>query len=142
MSNRGHAAFSDRHELFADIVKSVASDESIVARSQPVYPAPSPFEQKVWTDAGGIEWKIRRARRGRLVTLINDAHVPVREFDRWTAEVRTLSAEEAQGVIADLMAERHEIADFCEGMDVAEARNEDRGSEVWVGRIWANPRGA
>ena len=118
MSKRGHRASSDRHESFADIVKEVDSDESIEVRPQPVYPAP-----------------VRHARRGRLINLVNDAHVPVREFDRWTAKVRTLNWEEAQEVIADLKAGRHEIADFCEGMDVAEARNEEHGSEVWVGRI-------
>lgn len=100
-----------------------------------MYPAPGPFGQKTWTDAGGIEWKVHRVRRGRLVTLINDAHVPVREFDRWTAEIRTLTAEEAQMVVTDLEAGRHEIAAFCQGIDVAEARNEEHGSEVWVGRI-------
>jgi hypothetical protein len=138
MSKRGHAASSDRHESFADIVKAVESDESIVVRPQPVYPAPGPFQQRSWTDAGGIEWKVCRARRGRLINLINDAHVPVREFDRWTAEVRTLNAQEAQEaqeVVADLKARRHEIDDFCEGMDTAEARNDEHGSEVWVGRI-------
>jgi hypothetical protein len=124
-----------RHESFADIVKAVEADESIVTTPQPVYPAPSPFGQKRWTDAAGIEWNVRRARRRRLIGLINDAHAPVREFDRWTAEVRTLNAQEAQEVIGDLMAGREQIDDFCEGMDIVEARNEQHGSEVWVGRI-------
>lgn len=135
LSNRTHAASSDRHESFADTVKAVESDESIVVRPQPVYVAPGPFQQKHWTDAAGITWKVRRTGRGRLINVIGDARVPVREFDRWTAEVRTLNTQEAQDVIADLKARRNEIVDFCEGMDIAEARNEQDGSEVWVGRI-------
>jgi hypothetical protein len=69
-----------------------------------------------------------------LFNLINNPQVSVRVFDRWTAEVRTLNAQDAQEVIGDLMAGRDRIEDFCEGMDIVEAQH-DQQSEVWVGRI-------
>lgn len=134
MSKRTHTG-PERHESFADIVKSVASDESIVVSRESSSPVPGPFDQGRWTDDAGVEWRLRHAGRGRLINLINDTNVPVREFDRWTAEVRTLNAQEGQEVIEDLMAGRHEIEDFCEGMDIVEARNEEHQSEVWIGRI-------
>ena len=97
-------------------------------------PASGPFLQKRWTDDAGVEWRLRYPGRGRLINLINDPSIPVREFDRWTAEVRRLNADEGSGVIAELMAGTHEIDDFCEGIDLAAARNAQRESEVWVGR--------
>jgi hypothetical protein len=69
------------------------------------------------------------------MNLLDDPEVPVRVFDRWTAEVHTLHGRERQEVIDDFLARRYEIDDFCDGMDIDEAYNEHSQSEVWVGRI-------
>lgn len=41
-----------------------------------MYVAPGPFQQKHWTDAAGITWKVRRTGRGRLINVIGDATYP------------------------------------------------------------------
>jgi hypothetical protein len=125
----------ERHKSFADIVKAVDSDESIVVGPVFSEPEPGPFDGNRWTDRGGVEWRLRGTKRGRLINLINDPEVPVREFDRWTAEDRMLNTVERRAVIDDLHAGTHEIDDFCKGIDIAEARNAQGESEVWIGRI-------